>query len=154
MLLNIFSSSVKKLSNLESKFLNVDTSWKNKFPISTETFRMVINLQKTFLQTRSFFIVSNKKQIIFVLGRPWLWEISCLYSKVLAKPSTRMQNLYQITYIFCNPLWYLLIHPFDTNLLAPRGTLGLQWICRAHLFIQTTCLHCCLPCNYVTGLSP
>ena len=35
--------------------------------ILTETFRMVINLSKTFLETQSFFIVSNQKEIIFVL---------------------------------------------------------------------------------------
>ena len=35
--------------------------------ISTETFRMVISLSKTFLETQSFFIVSNQIQMIFVL---------------------------------------------------------------------------------------
>ena len=31
--------------------------------LSTKTFRMVINLSKAFLQTQSFFIVWNQKQI-------------------------------------------------------------------------------------------
>ena len=35
--------------------------------ISTETLRMVINLSKTFLHTQSFLIVSNQRQMIFVL---------------------------------------------------------------------------------------
>ena len=35
--------------------------------ISTGTFRMMINLSTTFLETHSFFIVSNQKQMMFVL---------------------------------------------------------------------------------------
>ena len=70
MLLSIFTYSVKKLSNLESSFWSSDTSWKNKTPlISTKTLRMVIYLSKHFLQTQSFFIVSNQKQLIFILGK-------------------------------------------------------------------------------------
>ena len=66
-LLSIFYYSVKKLSNLESSLLITDTSWKNKTPIiSTKTFRMVIYLSRTFLQTQSFFIVWNEKQMTFV----------------------------------------------------------------------------------------
>ena len=144
---------MKKLLNLQSSFSSIDTSWKDKTSIiSTETVIMVTNLPKTFLQIQSIFIVSNQKQMIFILRRPWSRERSCLYSTVLAKLSPRTQKLYQITYVFCNPLCFLFIHPFDTNLLAPRGTLGLQWNCRAQLFIQTIRLHCCLPWNYVTYL--
>ena len=67
MLLNIFDSSVKKLSKLESSFLNIDTSSKHKTPIIlTETITMAINLPKTFLQTQSFFIVWNQRQMIIV----------------------------------------------------------------------------------------
>ena len=66
---SIFNYSVKKLSNSESSFLNSGTSWKNKTPtISTKTLRIMIYLSKHFLQIQSFFIVWNKKQIIFVLG--------------------------------------------------------------------------------------
>ena len=62
---SIFNYSVKKLSNLESSFLNSDTSWKNKTPtISTKTLRMKIYLSRTFLQTQSFFVVWNQKQMI------------------------------------------------------------------------------------------
>ena len=65
-MLSIFNYSVEKLSNLESSFSIIDTSWKNKTPIIlTNTFRMVIYLSKTFLQTQSFFIVWNEKQMIF-----------------------------------------------------------------------------------------
>ena len=57
-LLTIFNYSVKKLSNLESSFLIIDTIGKNKTPkISTKTFRMVIYLSKTFLEIQPFFIV-------------------------------------------------------------------------------------------------
>ena len=66
---SIFNYSVKKLSNSESSFLNSGTSWKNKTPtISTKTLRITIYLSKHFLQIQSFFIVWNKKQMIFVLG--------------------------------------------------------------------------------------
>ena len=66
---SIFNYSVKKLSNSESSFLNSGTSWKNKTPtISTKTLRIMIYLSKHFLQIQSFFIVWNKKQILFVLG--------------------------------------------------------------------------------------
>ena len=61
---------MKKLLNLQSSFPSIDTSWKDKTPIiSTETVRMVKNLSKTFLQNQSYFIVSNQKQMIFVLKR-------------------------------------------------------------------------------------
>ena len=67
---SIFNYSVKKLSNLESSFSNSATSWKNKTPtISTKTLRMKIYLSKAFLQTQSFFIVWNQKQMIFVLEK-------------------------------------------------------------------------------------
>ena len=137
---------MKKSLTLKSSFSSIDTSWKDKTPIiSTETVRMVTNLSKTFLQIQSIFIVSNQKDHD-------LAKRSSLYSKVLAKLSPRTQKLYQITYIFCNRLWSLFIHPFDTYLLAPRETLGLQKICRAQLFILGTRLHCCLLWNYVRSL--
>ena len=137
---------MKKLLNLQSSFPSIDTSWKDKTPIiSTETVRMVTNLSKTFLQIQSIFIVSNQKDHD-------LAKRSSLYSKVLAKLSPRTQKLYQITYIFCNPLWPFFIQPFDTSLLASRRTIGLQWIWRAQLCIQKIRLHCSLPCNYVTSL--
>ena len=63
-----------------------------------------------------------------------------------------IQKLYQITYIFCNTVSSVSIQPFDTNWLAPRGTLGLQCISRTQLIIHTTHRPCCLPCNYVTSL--
>ena len=137
---------MRKLLNLQSSFPSIDTSWKDKTPIiSTETVRMVTNLSKTFLQIQSIFIVSNQKDHD-------LAKRSSLYSKVLAKLSPRTQKLYQITYIFCNPLWPFFIQPFDTSLLASRRTIGLQWIWRAQLCIQKIRLHCSLPCNYVTSL--
>ena len=144
---------MNKLLNFEWIFSSIDTSWKNKTPIiSTGTFRMVVNLSKTFVQTQSFNTVWNQKQIIFILGRTASRIGSCLSSKYLAKDLPRIQKLYQITYILCNALWSLFIQSFDTNLLALRGAFGLQCICRAHLITQTTHLHCRLLCNYVTIL--
>ena len=77
---------------------------------------------------------------------------SCLKSKVLAKLLPTIQNLYQITYIFCNTVASISVQPFDTILLVPRETLVLQCICRAQLIIHTTLLPCCLPCNYIRSL--
>ena len=129
-LLSIFNYSVKKLSNLESRFSNSDTSWKNNTSIIlAETLRMVIYLSKNLLKTQSFFIVWKKKTNDFRLRKNRIMgkevdrdqdrvERCCLCSKVLAKLSPRAQKLYQITYIFCKRLWSFFIQPFDTNLLA------------------------------------
>ena len=87
---SIFNYSVKKLSNLESSFLIIDTSWKNKTPIiSTKTFRMVINLSKKFFQTQSFFIVGNEKQMIFLLGKTGSRERKLLNFKRSSKTFTQ-----------------------------------------------------------------
>ena len=132
---------MKKLLNLEWSFSNIDNSWKTKTCIiSTESFRMVIKLTKTFLQTQSFFIVWKQKKgfstrIFYEQNR---WKGSCLTSKGLAKLLPRIQNLYQITYILCNTVSSISNQPFDTNWLAPRGTLWLQCIRRAQLLIHTT----------------
>ena len=133
---SIFNYSVKKLSNLEWSFLNSDTSWKNKtLTISTKTLRIMIDLSKKFFQIQSFFIVWNKKQIIFVLGQQDKGKGNWLTSKGLAKLLPRIQKLYQIPYILCTPLWSLFVQSSGTNLLASRGFLGLQCICRAQLII-------------------
>ena len=127
---------MKKLFNFQWSFLTIDIRLKNKTPIIfTERLGIVIYLWKTFLQTESFFIVWNEKQIIFVLGGTGSMERKLLhFKKAQAKILLRMQKLYQTTYIFCNTLWSVLIHPFDTNLLPPRETLGLHCIFRAQLF--------------------
>ena len=88
--LSIFNSTTKKLSNLESSFLIIDTSWKNKtLIISTQTFRMVTNLSKTFLQTQSFFIVWNQKQMLFVLAKTGSRERKLLNFKRSSKSFTQ-----------------------------------------------------------------
>ena len=141
---------MRKILNLHSSFSSIDTTWKNKTPIiSTETVTIVTNLSKTFVQFQSIFIVSTQIQMTFVLRMHWSMEKKLLISKSSSKTFTQTQKLYKITYIFCNPLRSLFIHPFDTNLLAPRGTLGLKCICRAQLITQTTHLHCRWPYNYV-----
>ena len=133
--------------------MSTDSSWKNKTPVIwTTTFRMVIILWKTLVQTQSFFSVWNKKKWFPPFEEQHQGKGSCLTSKGLAKLLTRIQKLYQITYIFCNRLSSIFIQLFDTNLLARRGTLGLPCICIDQLFIHATHLHCHLPCNYVTSL--
>ena len=56
--------------------------------IWTETFRMVINVSKTFLQTQSFFIVSNQKQMIFILRGTGSRERKLLNFKTSSKTFT------------------------------------------------------------------
>ena len=76
---------MKNLLNLEWS----DT-WKNKTcMISRETFRIVINLSKTFLQIQSIFIVSNQKQMIFVWRKPWSSEKKLLIFKISSKTFTQ-----------------------------------------------------------------
>ena len=144
---------MKKLLNWQSSFSSTDISWKEKTPIiSMEKVKMVANLSKTFLQTQSFLIVSNQKQMIFVLGRPWSREKKLLIFKSSSKTFTQNTKA-RTNYIY---VLYSLVTSFhsslDTNLLERRATFGLQWICRVQLFIQTTRVHCCLPLNYVTSL--
>ena len=130
---------MKKNLKLEWCFSNIDNTWTNKTCIiSIETFRIVINPSKTFLQTQSFFIVWNQKQINLILGKRGSGKRIYLKSKSLAKLLPTIQNLYQITYIFCNTVASISVQPFDTNLLVPRETLGLQRICRSQLLIHTT----------------
>ena len=135
---------MKKLPNLESSFLINDTSWKNKTLIlSTKTFKMMINFSKVFLQTQSFFIVWNQKQI---KGK----EVTKL-QKVEQKFYPEYKSYIKL-HIAAVILHHVFIEPFDTNLLSPRRTLGSQCICRAKDIIHTTYLHCPSPCNYVTSL--
>ena len=144
---------MKKLLNLEWSFSNIDNSWKTKTCIiSTESFRMMIKLTKTFLQTQSFFIVWNQKKGFSTFYEQNRWKGSCLTSKGLAKLLPRIQKLYQITYIFCNTVSSVSIQPFYTNWLVPWGTPVLQCICRSQLIIHTTHLPCWSPCKYVTSL--
>ena len=151
-MLSIFNYSVKKLWNLESRFSNSDTSWKNNTSIIlVETLRMVIYLSKYLLKTH-FSLFEIKKKWFLSEKKQGQGKGSCLTLKSLAKLSPRMQKLYHITHIFCNTLWSVFVQSSDTNLMAPRGALGLQCICRAQLIIQTTHLHCRSPLNYVTGL--
>ena len=89
LLLSIFNSSVKKLSNLESSFLLTDTSWKKTLKISTQTFRMVANLSKTFLHTQSFFIAWNQKEMLFALGKTRSREKKLLNFKRSSKTFTQ-----------------------------------------------------------------
>ena len=144
--------SVKKLLNLEWSFSIIDSSWKNKTPIiSSEILWMVINLSKNVLQNQLFFIVWNQKQMLFILGKIGSRETKLLNFKRSTKTFSQDIKAIWITYIFCNTLSSVSIQPFYTNWLAPTGTLGLQWICRAQLIIHTTHLPCCLPWNYVTS---
>ena len=144
---------MRKYSNLESRFSNIDTTWKSKTAIiAFETITTLTNFSKNYLQSQSFFAVSNQKQIIFILGGTGSSECSCFNWKRLAKFFPTTKKLYQIPYILCNPLWYLFVQSSDTNLLAERQNLGLQCIYRAQLIIQKTDLHCLLPCNFFTTL--
>ena len=124
----------------------------NYATISTKTLTIKICLSEKFLQTQSFFIVWNQKQMIFVFEKTRSRDRKLLNFKRSGKTFTQDSKAISIPYILCNSLWSLFVQSSDTKLLASRGTLGLQCICRAQLIIQTTHQHCCLPCNYVTSL--
>ena len=154
-LLSIFNYSVKKISNLDSSFENSDTGWKNKTPtISTKTFRMVINLSKNFFKINRFPFFEIKNKYFSTSEKQDQGKGNPLNSKGLAKLLPRIQKLYQITNIFCTTLSSISIQHFYTNWFSPWGTLRLQCICRTKLLIHTTHLYSCLPCKYVTSLSP
>ena len=132
---------MKKVSNLLSSLSSYDTSWKDKTPIiSTETVTMVTNLSKTFLQIQSIFIVSNPKQIILFLRRPWCREKKLLTFKSSYKTFT--QNTRTVSSYW--HLWH--------QLIVTNKNPGLESIWRAQLIIQTTHLHFRLPCNNATRL--
>ena len=105
-LLNIFNYSVNKLSNLKWSFLIIDSSWINKTPIiSTDTFRMVINLSKDFLQNQLFFIAWNQKQMLFVLGKIGSREAKVLNFKKSTKTFSQDRKAipnYKSSVTLCN----------------------------------------------------
>ena len=143
---------MKKLLNLAWGFSSIDTSWKNKSPIiSTGTFRVVIKFSKTFLQIQSLFIVRNQQQMISDFRGTGLREKKLLNfkrtSKIFTQNTKAISNC--ISLLTLSSVFSQLV---DTNLLAPRETLGLQCICRAQLIIHTIYLHWHLPCYYVTSL--
>ena len=114
----MFNSWMKKLLNLGWSFSNIDNTWKNKTCIiSTETSRIVINLSKTFLQTQSFFIVWNQKQMIFVLEKTGSRDRKLLNFKISGKTCTQdskaiSNSIYPLSpsvICLCSILWYRLI---------------------------------------------
>ena len=129
---------MKKLLNLRSSLSSINTSWKDKTPMkSTETVRMVANLSKTFLQTQSFFIVWNQKQMIFVLGRPWSRENKLLIFKRSSKTftqKTKSISNYIHQYIGSKYIQSISsVTPCDSSSLNPLryqliGTKGNPWL--------------------------
>ena len=118
---------MKELLNLEWSFSNIDNTWTNKTCIiSTEIFRVVINLAKTFLQTHHFSSFEIKNKWFSSEKKQHQEEGSCLTLKGVGKLLHRIQKPYQITYIFCKTLLSVSIQPSYTNLLATRGTPGLS----------------------------
>ena len=127
---------MKKLLDLESSFSNTDTSWTKKFLlISNETFKMVIYVWRTFLQSQSFFIVSNQNQMIFILGRTGWREGKLLKFKKSSKTFTQDTKA-KSNYIYFLLHFVICFNSTLTNLLAPRGNVGFQCICRAQLVMQ------------------
>ena len=105
-----------------------------------------------FSSSQSFFIIWNQTQMNGCCLRTNRIGVSCLSLRGQAKFLLKKQKLYQITNISCNPLWSVFIEPFDTNFLVSRGSLGLQCIYRAQLFIQIAHIYYRLPCTYVASL--
>ena len=158
----IISTETQNGDKSLKKFLSNSINF-HRFKSKTSDFRL-----NPLMENQSFLYplqTSENRMLSYVFRGYKIWhrtlmgqkdhdpgKASCLYWNVLAKLSPRTKKLYQITYIFCNPHWSLFIDPFDTNLLARSGTLGLQWICRTQLFIQTIRLHCSLLWNYIRSL--
>ena len=103
---------------MEWSFANTDYTWKNKTGrISTETFGIVINFSKTFLQIQSFFIVWNQKKNYFHLSKNRIAEKRLLNlkwsSKIFTQDTKAISNLIyllQHCIIYLNStLWYQLI---------------------------------------------
>ena len=113
---------------------------------------MVINFSKTFLQVNQCFSFWNQTKINGFWLRTEKIGGSCLSLKSQAKFLRKRKKLYQIRNIFCNPLWSVIADSFDTSLLAPRRTLGLQCIYTAQLNIQIALIYHGLPCTDVTRL--
>ena len=87
---------MKKRLNLEWSLKNIKNTVKNKTCIIlTETFKIVIHLPKTFIETQSFFIIWNQKHMIFVLRRSWSSEKKLLIFKMSSKTFT--QNIKAIS---------------------------------------------------------
>ena len=74
-----------------------------------------MDLSKTFLQTQSFFIIYNHKQMIFILGKTGSGKTSWSTSKALSELSPRTQKLYQITYLFSNTVQSISVQLLHTN---------------------------------------
>ena len=144
---------MKKLLHLQWSFSSIDSSWKDKTPMMlTERVRMVTNVSKTFLQIKSFFIISNKKQMIFVLRRPWSSKKKLVIfkrsSKTFTENTKAISNyiylLWPSAISFHPSLWYQLIgtkrNPWVAkNLQSPFLNLAIP-------------LHCFLLWNYIRSL--
>ena len=128
---------MKILLNSESSFTNI-LNFQKKYPImSTEISRIMINLSNLFLQTQSFFIIWNQKQMVFILDRTGSRERKLLKFKRSTKTFT------QDTKAISN-----YIYPLQTSVISLRPILWYQLICtkRNHwvaVYLQS-------PINYST----
>ena len=105
---------MKKPLKLQSSFSSIDTSWKDKTPvISTQTVRMVTNLSKTFLQSQSIFIISNRKEMIFFLRRPWSREKKLLIFKSSSKTFTQNTKAISNSVTLCDLFSFIPVIPSD-----------------------------------------
>ena len=109
---------MKILLNSESSFTNI-LNFQKKYPImSTEISRIMINLSNLFLQTQSFFIIWNQKQMVFILDRTGSRERKLLKFKRSTKTFT------QDTKAISN-----YIYPLQTSVISLRSVLWYQLIC-------------------------
>ena len=111
-----------------------------------QTFRMVTNLSKNFVQTQSFFIVWNEIQMLFLIGETGSRERKSLNFKKSTKTFTQdTKDISNYIYLLCHSV--ICFHSTRLYWFSPKGTLGLQRISKAQLIIQMAHLHCHLPLN-------
>ena len=132
---------MKILLNLQSSFTNIlhfKKKKERKIPIkSTKVYRVMINLPNPFLQTQSFFIIWNQKQMIFILGRTGSRERKLLKFKWSTKTFT------QDTKAILNYK-----SPLQTSVISLHSILWYQLIRTKRSHWVAVCLHS--PINYST----
>ena len=128
---------MKILLNSESSFTNI-LNFQKKYPImSTEISRIMINLSNLFLQTQSFFIIWNQKQMVFILDRTGSREKKLLKFKRSTKTFT------QDTKAILNYK-----SPLQTSVISLRSILWYQLIRTKRSHWVAVYLHS--PINYST----
>ena len=146
---------MKNLLNLETSLYNIDTSWeKTKLLLNwLKMFWMVVNFQKFFLKSIIFYPLKSKTyKWLLSLEEQDRGKESCLSSNGQAKLLLRTQKLYQIIYIFCNPLSSVFIQPFWYQLIGTKRNPWVAVYLQSPINYSNGTYTLPLTCTYVTSL--